>query len=272
MVRRTGALVLLLFVAVRAASPQDASPPAPKKSAPPEAAALKEADKLVREIYKAEYARTSPADVKALAQKLLDKEPESRSDLPASFVLLRDARDLAASVGDVEIAFGAIDRMEEVFQIDAPPMKVRVLEAAARRATAPDAAKAVGDAYARLVEDLVAARAFESAKAAAQKGEAFAKSSKQPALAAQIKSKAAEIERGFKEDQELKAAQKTVADKPDDPAANQAVGRSLCFGRGAWDEGLPYLAKAADPALQDVARRDLSKAELPQSQIEIGEA
>ena len=162
-----------------------------------------------------------------MVSKLLDKEPESRADLPASFVLLREARDLAASVGDVEIAFGAIDRMDEVFQIDAPPMKVRVLEAAARRATAPDAAKALGDAYARLVEDLVSARAFESAKAAALKGEAFAKSSKQPALATQIKSKAAEIDRLLKEEQELKAAQKTgwreVPGQPEATPAQTAV-------------------------------------------------
>ena len=41
---------------------------------------------------------------------------------------------------------------------------------------------------------------------------------------------------------ELKRAQATLADKPDDPSANLMVGRQVCFVQGDWSRGLPMLA------------------------------
>src|SRR6476646_2045140 len=72
--------------------------------APPDAAAQAKAQKLVRDLCKDAFARTAPADRLALA-KALRKEAEGTSgDQAGKFVLLLDARDVAASAGDFSAA------------------------------------------------------------------------------------------------------------------------------------------------------------------------
>jgi hypothetical protein len=48
---------------------------------------------------------------------------------------------------------------------------------------------------------------------------------------------------------------------PDDPATNAVVGGYLCFARGQWERGLPFLAKGQDAAIKTLAAAELRKAE-----------
>jgi len=71
-----------------------------KKAAVPEAAALEEAEKLVRDLFKDEYAKKSLPAKQALAKKLRDQSAEVK-DAPATrYVLLREAADLEGDGGD----------------------------------------------------------------------------------------------------------------------------------------------------------------------------
>ncbi|HEV7226666.1 MAG TPA: SUMF1/EgtB/PvdO family nonheme iron enzyme [Pirellulales bacterium] len=56
-------------------------------------------------------------------------------------------------------------------------------------------------------------------------------------------------------------AVKTLETKPDDPAANEAVGKHLAFDRRDWAQGLKYLAKAGDGDLRNAARADRAGAD-----------
>src|SRR5437868_3206159 len=83
--------------------------------APPDAAAQEKSQKLVRDLFKDAYARTAPADRLALA-KALRKEAEGTSADPAGkFVLLREARDVAAGAGDFAAAMEAVDDLNHTF-------------------------------------------------------------------------------------------------------------------------------------------------------------
>jgi sulfatase modifying factor 1 len=53
-------------------------------------------------------------------------------------------------------------------------------------------------------------------------------------------------------------ALRTLADKPDDSAANLAVGKFTCFTQGNWDRGLPFLAKGSNVAWRDLAQQDIA--------------
>ena len=53
--------------------------------------------------------------------------------------------------------------------------------------------------------------------------------------------------------QQFQEAQETLKSSPEDAAANLAVGKHLCFTKGQWQRGLPYLAKGDDKGLQRVA-------------------
>ena len=46
---------------------------------------------------------------------------------------------------------------------------------------------------------------------------------------------------------------------PDNVKANLALGRSLCFNKGEWDEGLPLLAKGDDEKLKNAATKEIAK-------------
>lgn len=66
------------------------------------------------------------------------------------------------------------------------------------------------------------------------------------------------------------AALKTIAQKADDPTANQTIGEYLCFLGGQWKSGLPYLKLAGLPGLRHAAKTDLSNPPTPAAQIALG--
>ena len=48
-------------------------------------------------------------------------------------------------------------------------------------------------------------------------------------------------------------------DDPVEPAANLAAGRYLCFVKGDWEQGVPYLALGSDAQLKAVAPMELRR-------------
>src|SRR5687768_2204182 len=107
---RSFALCLLL------AAPQD-------RQAVPDAAAVKAAEKQVRDLFKDDYARKAPSDVQALGRKLLTQAGDGTIEAPARYVMLRDAKDFAEKTGDVETAVKAIDDLAAGFDVDAIALK-----------------------------------------------------------------------------------------------------------------------------------------------------
>src|SRR6185312_914073 len=69
----------------------------------------------------------------------------------------------------------------------------------------------------------------------------------------------------------LSKAATTLADNPDDAAANLLVGRHLCFVTEDWEQGLPMLAKSSDATLKDLAAKSLAATE-PTAMVELGDA
>jgi hypothetical protein len=51
-------------------------------------------------------------------------------------------------------------------------------------------------------------------------------------------------------------AMKTMLEKPDDPMANLILGRYLCFVKGDWDKGMPYLGKNAYPVFKALVEKE----------------
>ena len=92
-------------------------PVAQDRSPEPDANTQKEKLKVVKDLFKDDYAKKSPADQSALAKQLVSRGVETASDPGAQYVMLREARDLAAAVGDVETAMRAVDELAKVFAI-----------------------------------------------------------------------------------------------------------------------------------------------------------
>src|SRR5262249_42509734 len=69
--------------------------PEPKRVGPPtpvpDPAALAKAEKVIRELYKDDYARSKPAELAALSTKLLQQFAETKDDPAAQYVLLTES-------------------------------------------------------------------------------------------------------------------------------------------------------------------------------------
>ena len=116
-------LALLLAGTGFGADPKDKD-----KVAVPDSADQQKAEKTIKELFQAEYAKTKQADRLALANKLLMEADGSNDDPAAKYVLLRETRDIAAKAGDAGLAMTAADAMAATFDVKPAVIKVEALE------------------------------------------------------------------------------------------------------------------------------------------------
>jgi hypothetical protein len=234
----------------------------PMKPAPapiPDPARQREVEKAIKDVFKTEYAKKAPPDVQAFARKLLQQALETQDDPAARFVLLRESRDLATQCGDLETALAAISATGQWFQFDAVGAKTAALTKAAASLRGPEGALMLTKAYLQIVEEATAAAQYDAAAAAGVKAEASAKTINDPSLLAKVQAVSRDAAQIQKESNAVKVHRKTLEDKPDDPAANLAMGRFLCLAAGDWEQGLPMLSKGSDADLKALALRDLAR-------------
>ena len=229
--------------------------------APPAPAAIKEAEKNIRSLFKEEYAKKSGPDRVALAKTLLENGEKTADDPAARWVLLGEARDVALQAGELDLALRACDALGRAFTVRPAALK---LEAIAK------GKGATGETAAAILEDAIRTNDFESAAKAAEAGRKLAGSD--VALAARLAARAkeaAEMKARF-----VKAAKAfdALEKNPEDPAANLEAGEFCCFAKGDWELGLPMLAKGGEGPLAALARKDLEGAEEPAPQAALGDA
>ena len=222
----------------------------------PDAAKVKEAEKAIHDAFKADYLRRAPAEILALAKKLMAEGQKAQDDPVARYAMVNEARELAAQAGDVALSMAAVDELDRHFVVDAAAMKTESLAAAGKAAKTPDAQKNVAESYLTVIEDAVDREDYDVAMALAGKAETAAKAAQSGALVARVQGRGKEITALRDEFRQLKGAIKTLGENPADPAANLAVGLYRCFSRGEWARGLPLLAKGSDGPLAAVALKE----------------
>lgn len=255
-----------------AAGIQAAEDKAADKVPIPEKAAMAEAEKTIRDLFKADYAKPKAEDRAALAEQLLKQGIEEKKDLPSKYVLLRDARDLAALAGDAEKVAMAVDEMAKAFVVDGFAEKTAALTKAEPAIKTPEGFEALARQYSGLADEAIASDKFEAALKALGKASAVAQNAKSIPLFNEMRSKGQRVQAMQREYSAATTALKTVNEKPDDPAANLTVGKYICFAKEAWDVGLPYLAKGSDAALKAIAEKELAKPKNEDEQVVLAEA
>ena len=78
------------------------------------------------------------------------------------------------------------------------------------------------------------------------------------ALSRLVAARAADVRQAKEAYEQVAPSVAALKKTPDDPQANEAVGRYYSLVKGDWARGLPRLAKAADARLKQVAQTDLS--------------
>lgn len=254
-----------------APQPSKPAPKAPPQPVPDEAM-VEAARELVRQAFGDDYdaATRNPTP---LIQKLLTAAGATQ-DPARKYAMLNEAEGIATASGNVARAMQLIDTRAEAFAIDRCAARLETLKSA----LTPEARKDVG-ALARLYECAIDTAkvsiqvdALPQARAAVDLAE---KVSKALITAAKAKKDTSLVKDGEqKQDQARELAKAisrradmlrdyqqglaTLEAKPDDPEANGAVGRYLCFERGEWEKGLPVLAKGDRQPHVEAAKTELA--------------
>jgi hypothetical protein len=247
------------------ANPSDPAPkPAPvpidvtKRAPVPDPAKQKEAEKLVKDLFKDQYAKKAPADRQALAHALLDQARKSSEDPVALWVVYREAQEVAVQACDVRTAMAAVDEAARFFDVDSMAMKNAALTACGKTAKGPEDLAALAEALDRLIDDLMSADQYEVAEKAAAVALQYARKVNAPRLISRATLRSKEVAEAKSRYQAMKSVLQTLAKTPDDAAANLEMGQFLCFIKGNWDLGLRFLIKSGDAGLKALAEKELS--------------
>jgi hypothetical protein len=243
---------------------------AAEKLSVPEAAAQAKAEAQVRDIFKVEFARTTPQERLAFAKKLLKEADETRDNAAARFVLLRHARDLAAQAGDVTLAKHAVDIQGQAFTIDLAEGETSILTTAARTVSTRDQIIAFMDLSIDAINQRMVEGDYPDAVRLLPNLSLASTHLNKPEITKLVALRSTEIREASAEYSALKLAMKRPA--PNDPGAYLATGKYLCFFKNDWTQGIASLALCKDPRLQPLAEKDQRNPTASSAQMELAEA
>jgi hypothetical protein len=236
----------------------------------PEAGKVKEAEKAVKELFKAEYARKAPADRASLARLLL-QSATSQTNPAERWVCLSQAQELAAQAGEWEVAWDAVFQIAAAFEGDGTALKLALLTQAGKSVKTTDEAGKIAERSLKFADELLRQDAVDSAEKAVASAQQLAKKSASPPLMTQAAAKSkelADLKAGLEKSKKVREA---LAKNPDDPAANLEYGLFLCLARGQWDKGLPHLARGTEGPFRTIAARELGSPEGAADQASLGD-
>lgn len=234
--------------------------------AEPAPAELRDAERIIRLHYKADYLKRKPEELKAFARVLLAAARDPMNDLLSRCVLFHEARDTGIQAGDPRSVLDAIDEAAKVFILDVPAARKEAIVKIGVPKTADDA-RSLADVCLSLLDEALETGQYEAAVAYGEKAEAAARNARDPGLLSHATASLREAAETQKQFQRIRP----LIEKKDDPAACLEVGRFWCFNREDWEAGLPSLAKGSDEKLRDLAARELARPALP-LRLELGDA
>jgi hypothetical protein len=231
------------------------------RAAVPSKEEISKAEALVRDLFKAEYARTKTSDRLALAAKLLEQAKETKEEPAARYVLLREARDIAARAGDVTVAMDAADEIAGAYQVNTAAMRAATADRLVSVITTTTAATTLTDILLASAAEARSTDDFDGELALLKVADSAALKTRSVSLMSTVRARRKAAETFKSESDKVKAHLETLKTTPDDPAANLAVGRFRCLFKNDWPGGLANLAKGSDEKLKEAAEKDKQAAE-----------
>jgi hypothetical protein len=216
------------------------------------------AEKLVRNVFAAEYAKTDYKSKRALAAKLY-KQSSTEADVTARYVLLREARDLSTETKDRATAFLAIDRLAKLYRVrvvDALGMKEKVLVAEQTGKLKPYAAELLFESWLGLVDEAAKIEEYDAAK---QLLKNLDKLARRVGLRNEVKLWHEKLETLASRRATIKPHLVKLLDAPDDPDANEQVAMFFLLDKGDFDAAVPLLTKTNESPVRTAALLEVGK-------------
>ncbi len=229
------------------------------KAPVPQEAAQAKAQKLVLDIFGRDYEKATTNESKSrLASTLLQQGKEVKDDAAVRFICFREARDLAAKAGDVNLAMLAIDEINRLYEVDALLLKADVLGLAVASATEKETGLALVDVIRPLLAEAID---LDHYKVAYQLGDTIinaAKKARSPSLVLELQKRVDEIKMTEKAFAKLQGFLDRVAKDANDGEANRELGKYFGYQKKRWTKALAYFANCDDKTLKERARQDLA--------------
>lgn len=237
----------------------------------PPAAMMADAEKEIRELFKEEYQKKTPAQMSELAKKLLSAGRETKDDLITQYVALREAKDVALAAGDMETAMTAIDALTQSFAVDGAELKAAALLAASKGQMTPEDAEKMLAAGLDTLDRLVKDAQYDAALKVVTPLEDLARRVRNADLAKNVQTRAKEVRAQQAEWAKVKPHLDKLKDNPDDLEAALAAARYYVASKDDWARALPLLAKSSNQALKAAAVQDLAQPEDPAAKADLGD-
>jgi WD40 repeat protein len=254
-VRRAGlaAAATLAIAVAGAVAAEEPQAPAP--------AELKEAVEALKDAYEKDYksAETDAKAQKALAKKLFDGAAKRKTPV-MQYASYDEARQLAALGGDARLALDAVAALTK-FKGSSPELLSDTLKLLGGADVGAELTAIVNERTAAALER----EDYTGAVALAKLLVAAAKKSEDPDALFDARKLLTRAE-------QLKTAVDALKTKPDDAAANEALGRYWALDRGRWSVGLKYLAKGSNKELAAAATKDLADPKTAKDRTAVADA
>lgn len=251
----------------------DESSTSTDKKPMPDAMTQERARKSVKEKFKAEIAKAKKLDAKAGLARTLMEQADAQTDDDTQFGYLAEAIFFAGQAGDLDLALQAVTGLAAKFEVDAIDWKQRAATAVGSAGLTPEPAQV--EAMIVKFSDLAnEAAAADEYVAAVNILKAAADLVKKPVYKP-LKDDATFLIKQMTGHKEAFDAVKNARDKLrtnlDDPAANLAWGRFVCFYKQDWENGLKLLAKADDKVWAPLAQREFTAPQTAPDWLQLGD-
>jgi hypothetical protein len=247
----------------KAVAPQiPVSAPAPARLPIPTPAAQSAVRKVMTEVFADQLIDRSISARRKLTAALLAQVDKSAGAPVEQFVLLAAAVDSAVDAANLPSAFRAADRMAAAFDVDGLEIKIDAAVRIGFKAASPESTTENVNAALELSNELARADDYTAALrvcAALQPA-----TSADPALRSLLQQRQRELSASREAADHFALDLARLTESPDDPDANLAAGRYLCFIKSEWEKGLPMLGKGSDPNLKTLAALELSNPKTPE--------
>jgi hypothetical protein len=238
--------------------PADAAPPpAPRHRAIPGKAEQARSRALLKQAFATQLKDRSPAGRKKLAEALLAAGPRTADNSSDEFVLLCGTLDAAREASLLRLCFTAADQMAAMYDVDALSVKSDAALKVSLRGDSPAVAAENVKAAMELIDPLMAAQEYPMAAKILTSARPAAAS--EPALASVVQQRLAAVEMLRIARDRVQPSLEKLKTAPNDPAANLAVGKYLCFSKHEWEAGIPLLARGSDSALKHLATLETAR-------------
>ncbi len=252
---------------------QGASSAALIRSPVPVAATKQKAVKLLDEVLKKDIQSASGIEGQlALAHRLAELANQTTDDPVTRYVAAEKALEIAVNLGDVRLASDLVGGFCTYYEVDAWDLRAKTLRQLAAKARSADTRAVIAGAAFELVERALADNRPDAALDLATLTMNLANAGRDIPLREQARKLAERAETLKKSRKGIDAAERKLADDPNDAAANLTVGRYQCFVKGDWLTGLPYLVKGSDLDLRSLAQWELTQPLQATEQVKLADA